>query len=280
MRVVADRYDDLRTAWENAKVNLRLVAELASSAVQWVDEHSEEISKELSDFWEKAKRHREGEWAYLFELTDFFTGVGVMLSLEAKRRFAGDGRFDDSTAELIERGLREKHLIGDVRDAIGRVTLPSASARQLLAGVDYFAGGDDELAVPLLINPLEGAFWRVAAERGLIEQNRKGKWIEVATRRQIDSVEGLFRMPELGVDETRRRFLTGLAYGGSGNPYRHGTAEGGYRLRALCLFAALLAWLELSGEMEATRAVREAFVRDADRRRAEGGGAGGVAAYR
>ena len=278
MRSVADRAGDIRAAWANAKTNLRVMAELADSAVQWFVEHREEISKELADFWERAKGHREGEWAYLFELTDFFTGVGVMLSLEAKRRFADDERFDDSTAELIGRGLREEQLVGDVREAIGRVALPSASARQLLAGVDYFAAGDDELAVPLLINPLEGAFWLLAAERGLVEQNRKGKWIEIDTGRQIDGVERLFRMPDLGVDETQRRFLTGLAYGGSGNPYRHGTAQGGYRLRALCLFAALLAWLEMSGELEATTAVREAFVRDAERRRAEAGGEAGLAA--
>jgi hypothetical protein len=57
--------------------------------------------------------------------------------------------------------------------------------------------GEHEVAVPLLIIPLEGAFWRLAEQRGLIEKNRKGKWLCTAATgnpgRQIDGVEGVLR---------------------------------------------------------------------------------------
>ncbi len=47
----------------------------------------------------------------------------------------------------------------------------------------------------------------------------------------------------------------------------HGTAASGYRLRTLCLFAALLAWLELASEFQAKKAMKEAFARDGELRR-------------
>ena len=84
--------------------------------------------------------------------------------------------------------------------------------------------------------------------------------------KQIDGVEGLFKLKGMGVDARFRGFLLGLAYGGGGNAYRHGSAEEGWPLRALCLLISLAGWLELNGMMDARREIREAFIRASKRR--------------
>jgi hypothetical protein len=112
---------------------------------------------------------------------------------------------------------------------------------------------------------LEEAFWRLAAERGAIERNRKGKWV-TTTRiggqaQPVHGVEALVSFPELDLDEDLVRFLKLLAYGTKGNEFRHGTAETGWRLRAMFLIAALLGWLDAIGLLASRRAVRAAFAR-------------------
>jgi hypothetical protein len=238
-------------------------------AFEWLEEHDDDIR----DFLEKSKRHARGPWQYLLDLVDTSTSVTIILSLEAKERLAArpesQRALEDAISEILERGLHEPALLDEVRTAVGAAALPKPQEKQLLAGIAEFEAHEYEVAVPLLINPLEGAFWHLADARSLVVRNRRGKWeINDGSNRQLDSVEALFKLQGMNLDESARRFLRGLVYGGTGNTFRHGTAEEGFRLRALCLFVSLIAWLETAGQLNAKRTVMAALRRESDARAA------------
>jgi hypothetical protein len=245
----------------------RQMLEAIQSGLRWVSEHEKDIKQFLAD----AQTHGKGEWGYLLKLIDPPSGIAVMLALEMRRRWGGEA--EDAIAEVMEEGLTDDGLVTEITAAIEAAGLPNPTQRQLRTGIDFLRAHDYELAVPVLISSLEGAFWRLAEQRGIIERNRKGKWICTARTdrpgKQIDGVEALFPLEGLGLEASFKQFLRGLAYGGSGHPYRHGTAESGWRLRALCLHASLIGWLDTAGHLDGRRSVRDAFARVHERHRAE-----------
>lgn len=245
--------------WPEVKAALLLAVERIGAVFRWVGEHEEDIR----DFLKKAPRHRRGEWGYLLGLYGFPTRLTLMLAIEARTRFGEP--FDAAIGNALEAWLIEDELLADVHAAIEAAALPRATTRQLHAALDYLKAHDYELALPMLVNPLEGAFWRLAIDRGLVVEDAHGRWVQAdPPGKRIRAVEGLFPLEGLALDKSQRRFLTGLAYGARGHPYRHGQAEEGYQLRGLCLFVSLLAWLELAGQLAVAPAVRAAAKRAAD----------------
>lgn len=89
--------------------------------------------------------------------------------------------------------------------------LSSAHEKQLLAGIAQFEAREYEVSVPLLIQPLEGAFWHLAQARGLVIQDRKAKWrLNDGSNKELTSVDALFGLEGLNLDDASRRFLRGL----------------------------------------------------------------------
>jgi hypothetical protein len=86
---------------------------------------------------------------------------------------------------------------------------------------------EHELAVPLLVIALEGAFWHLASERGVIERNHHRRWVRKGTRHRIDAIDAVVKLPDLDLDPDLVGFITTLTYGGAGNDFRHGTATDG-----------------------------------------------------
>jgi hypothetical protein len=228
--------------------------------LRWIDEHREGIA----GFFEDSKEHRDTAWRYVLDLVDPLTGMTVSMLLEAKRRY--DPRFEDSAAEVIEQTFLEHQLQLEIRDAVAASDLSPAHKKQLMTGLRFAEDEEPELAVPLLIIPLEGAFWHLAVDREVVFRKQKkngmqGKFFTHADRKQIDSIEKLVKLPDMNLDADLVHFAATLAYGGTGNDYRHGTATDGWRVRSMFLIAALLGWLDATSSFDARRAVRAAAVR-------------------
>jgi hypothetical protein len=257
--------ESLRLAWSGLQQAAARAAAAVEEGFAWIEGHRDEIR----EFWNAARARIDSDWRYLLDLVDPGTAIMVVLALEARDRY--DERFETSVEDLLERGLLDAELIQEIRSGVSASELPAAQKKQLDRALDDLVAEDYEIAVLLLINPLEGAFWRLATQRGLIERNQKGKWMTTpATGRgcQIDGVEKLLPLPDLNLPPAFLQYVRALAYGGTGHPFRHGTADEGWRLRALFLLTALLGWLETVGLLDAQRAVRAAFFRQIDDRAA------------
>lgn len=145
-----------------------------------------------------------------------------------------------------------------------RAPLSEVKQQQLAHGLQHLAAGEYHLAVPALIGPLEGTFWRTAQERGLIELDDRGHWRTTAKTSkpgvEVSAIEKLSTYLLQGEPEFAS-FLRGAAYGGEGHPYRHGFAEDRWQVRALCLLVALIGWLEFVDAINADEVIREGFLR-------------------
>jgi hypothetical protein len=233
----------------------------------WIDEHRDEIG----EFWEGAKGRSDGDWAYLLDLIDPFTAISVALTLEAEARV--DPRFRDSIHQVLEDGLTEPTLLGELHEAITEADLPDAQKKQLHSGLDHVASQEYELAVPLLMNPLEGALFRLAESRGLVEKDRNSKWHATAASgkpgKPIRGVEAVVTLDNFDLSPAFVQFARAVAYGTPGHPFRHGTADEGWPLRAMFMVVGLVGWLEAQCKLDGRRAVRAAFIREHQRRSAE-----------
>lgn len=66
-------------------------------------------------------------------------------------------------------------------------------------------------------------------------------------------------------------FLTRQVYGGTGNPFRHGTAREGVRERAICLAIAVVGWLDASVTPGSRDLLRDAVADELARRDEDAG---------
>ena len=158
--------------------------------------------------------------------------AGLLQATKAQRQRA--------FVELAEPRLLEPRLRAQVRAAVKASALSRAHRRQLLAGLRYAGRSDYELAVPMMIGPLEAAFWDLAREHG-----------------------ALLRRAELLVDPPLIRSLSGFVRGRGGHDLRGDTTAAGWRRRCIVLLGALLGWLHVTGALDAPRALRAASRRGA-----------------
>lgn len=257
---VATEPFDARPGPAGLQQSVATVATEVGKCLRWIDEHMDEIS----DFLRSSIDQRDTAWRYLLDLVDPFTGMTVAMSLEAKDRFHAS--FEDAAAQVVERAFLEPQLQVDIRAAIEASTLPAAHRKQLIAGLTFVETQQHEVAVPLLITALEGAFWRLANDRQVIERSRRGHWMTTreinGKKSRIRGIEELVKLRGLDLDADLVCFITTLTYGGAGNDFRHGTATDRWQLRSTFLIAALLGWLDTTGGLNA----REAFRASASRR--------------
>ena len=260
----------------NLVSNLQWVGRLINSGIAWVDEHQGEIRA----FLEQAKNDdRHGAWDYLVRRVSAFDGLPIRLALEAQRSYtrASPEQRRELLAATISPGLTEPGTIEEALAALERAPVSEVKKQQLAHGLQHIAAGEYHLAVPALIGPLEGAFWRTAQERGLIRPDDHGNWrtTEETSKpgAKVHAIEKLstYLLPD---ESEFASFLRGVAYGGEGHPYRHGVADDGWHVRALCLLVALIGWLEFVGVINADDVIRQGFRRSSEARKAHNGRSG------
>ncbi len=228
---------------------------------EWVANHSEEIEAVLSgiavmvtvqprlqQLWERWGN--DPEWAFLVSRLDFVNGLALMVLLD-------DG-VEDEVIGFLERALADPAFIEKLKHDMEEAPLAAHHRKQLEAGLEYVVQREYELAVPLLIVALEGAFVEEAERRDLVERAKtKIRFTEASGRSgNIGGIEAIFE--PLGLDEALDSFLRRQVYGGRGNGFRHGTAREGWRQKALSLTVALCAYLDLISDTDETLLV-EAF---------------------
>jgi hypothetical protein len=249
----------LRLAWDGFVQSARVVVEAVEQAGALIEENRDEIRS----FWGAARQRSKSDWRYLLDLIDPFTAMTVVCALEAAERY--HPAFREAAEDVLERGFLDEELIAAVRTGLAATDLPAPQQRQLNRGLDDLVAGDYELAVPMLMNPLEGAFWRLAEQRDVLKRDQSGNWKTVpaanGSAKKVRGVEAVISLDELDLPADFRRYMSALAYGGTGHPFRHGMADDGWKLRGLFLLAAMLGWLELAGVLNAAVEVRAAFVR-------------------
>lgn len=215
----------------------------------WADANREPIGRALNAVMtyavvnpelERLRAKYEGtEWEHVLNQLDLVAGIVLLVELD-------EG--EDAADDLVEDVVTAPEFIDQVRTRVRASRWPAPHRDQLDAGLAYLRARKYELAVPLLINPLEGLFYLEAEERALVRRDKeKMRFIsEARAGKSAGSVESLFE--PLGLDEDYVSFLRRQVYGGSGNPYRHGTAVEGFKHKALVLSLALISLLELIGE--------------------------------
>lgn len=230
----------------------------------WVNSHHEDIRR-----WSRDVEMRGGEddaWRWLFDRVSPFTSMTMKGALELERRMTIEKlRRGQSLSLLVGRAATDPEFVTQLRRVLKSAPLTGARADQLTTALDLMQEGQDHVAVPLLINSLEGMFWTEAAERGLIVRTSSGKWHSLpgpdAPRKQIHGLEQVLDLLGAELDDALRAFLKAVVYGGSGDPFRHGTARDGWQLRAGFLVLALAGWLDMRGLMDSRVAIRGAFAR-------------------
>jgi hypothetical protein len=224
----------------------------------WIEEHQEGIGEVMAGLMviavlqpklvELRRRWGESEWAYLVERLDFVNGLALMLLLSDSER----GETDDTVLDFLEGALAAPEFIAAARAKLVGAPIGAAQRRQLDAGLAFVGKRDYELAVPLLIVALEGAFVSEAERRRLVERaERKLRFTPESGRSgNVGGLEAL--LDPLGLEGDLDAFLRREVYGGRGNPFRHGTALSGWRRKALSLTVALVACMDLMSETEGT----------------------------
>ena len=246
------------------------LVERGQAAAIWIDNHRPEIRAFGRDI--KKRGGLDDPWRYLFTKVSGNTALAMKTALELERRVTPTGHGDTLTL-LLGAAISDPELLQELQTEVARAPISLVRREQLGEGLALIGTGRHHLAVPLLINPIEGIFWTAAANAGLIEQNRRGKWrCTVATStpgKPVHGLEHVLNLLEFDLDDAFRAFLKAVVYGGAGDPFRHGTATGGWQLRASFLTVALMGWLETQDRLNVGTALCSAFARATDRKRAK-----------
>ena len=191
---------------------------------------------------------------------DAFTVITIRGALEAEKRLVEKSmRHGVTLTVLLGDAVKTETFQLPVRESLVVAPLTSERRAQLVQGLSYVASGDEALAVPLLINPLEGMFWSEAEERGKIVRNEKGKWRRTDNAAPVGGLEAVLDALAPDVSDDLSDFIRAVVYGGPGDRFRHGTATSGWELRAALLCFAVAGWLEFSTDFDAEQIIRSAF---------------------
>ena len=224
----------------------------------WFKAHEREISD-----WARDVERRGGPddpWRWLMNRVDAFTAITIRGALEAEKRLVEKSlRHGVTMSLLLAEAVKTEAFQLPVRNSLAVAPLTSERRAQLVQGLAYVASSDEPLAVPLLINALEGVFWTEAQERGKIIRNEKGKWRRADNGAAVGGLEAVLDTLAPDVSDDLRDFIRAVVYGGPGDRFRHGTASSGWELRAALLCFAVAGWLEFRTHFDAQQIIRAAF---------------------
>lgn len=193
-------------------------------------------SERYQRLWEirqKLDAWSEGPLAYVTEPLR----PGVALEVIGLVEEAGEVALLD----LLERAVRDEHVMARLRATVMQLPLSESKRVRLDHALGHVLIGEFVLAIDALIAVVEGVFWLEAEGRGLIRG--RDRFTPASGRSgTAGGVESLFR--PLEVPDSFREFLMRRAYGGRGDPFRHGRADEGEREQVLFLIVALAGWLE------------------------------------
>lgn len=245
----------------------RAYATLTERVRAWVEENQDgilaflasmqlvaEAQPVLQGLWD---RWRQTPWGHLLDELDLSNALGLLLLLDQQQ--------DTALERVLEPALTDHVFLREVAEALNTAPLPDENRRQLHQALKFMGQRDYALAVPLLIVPLEGAFWHVAETTGIVEGRPDGRReFTPASGKQgvAHSVEALFE--PLAIDGDFRSFLLRLVYSSAGNEFRHGNARAGWRRSALMLTIGLVGWLDLYAESRERALLMRAFERQDD----------------
>jgi hypothetical protein len=150
----------------------------------------------------------------------------------------------EQVEEVILDALEAVVAGGEFVAAIGEVlaTAPHISDFQrenLLHGLEHAEKREHLRAIAPLMYGLEGAFYSAARDLAVIDAERR---LLSRPSKRVGSVEMVVR--EMQLDAEYRRFLHRRVFGGGGNLFRHGDADGGERRQALLAVVALSGWID------------------------------------
>jgi hypothetical protein len=244
---------------------------------QWMARPEQEIRSAPERVKAIVAKWRDSEWGYVLGELNALDGLYLVSLLEREEYFGGrevnidvfDG--DDAIERFMEEALTADVWLSEIQGIVAGAPLDQAARRQLQAGLRYTRSRNYDLAVPLLLMPLEGAYWKLAEEVGLAEE-REGRMVYTRAsdprQRLIRSVAEVLDDDRLELDPGLRQFVRGLAYGRGIHRVRHGRETQGWRPRALFLLVALSGWLDHTAETTDARLLRRAFRERTERRRA------------
>ncbi len=200
---------------------------------------------DLADEWQ------DGPWRHLLTTIELGDALGLLV------RLAGA---DDAVEELLEAVLADPAVVDELSQGLNQAPLTDPLRQQISHGLGLLQQHDYVIAVPALIQALEGAFWHVAEQKRLIW--RDGNTMRRTTRdgtlgKPVGGVEAVLGL--LDLDASYLTFMRRLVFGGRGHRFRHGTAREGWRLEALLLVVALTTWLEMFGPTRERTYLRRAF---------------------
>lgn len=244
-------------------------------AGQWLQNFdAEEFGRQLHA---TSTKWKQSEWGYVLGELPGLDGILFIAGLERDDQLRGSNMdprafdTDDLVEQRIEEALTDADWLTELGTCIERTALDGAARRQLRKALNFIQQRNYELAVPLLVIPLEGALWHVAIADGLVEPRGNAMYLTTKaapSQRKVTSIATVLDLEQLSLDVSLRRFVRGLAYGEGVNRMRHGRASTGWRRRALFLLIALAGWLEHEGVADEARLLRRAFLEAGHRRRA------------
>jgi len=209
---------------------------LAFETLRALSRYSERYSEpqRLGEIRQKLDAWSEGPLAYITEPLR----PGVVIEVIGLVEETGEMALLD----LLERAVRDEQVMARLRTTINALPLSESKRARLDHALGHVLSGEFLLAIDALIAVVEGLFWEVAIERGLIA--RKDRFTPASglagKARGLEQLLG-----PLGVPAVFHAFLVQRAYGGQGHPYRHGRAEEGEREQVLLIIVALAGWLEI-----------------------------------
>jgi hypothetical protein len=238
--------------------SLRQVGDTVQRGYAWFKDHEREIRDWARDV--ERRGGPEDPWRWLMNRVDAVTAITIRGALEAEKRLVDKSlRHGVTLSLLLAEAVKTEAFQVPVRDSLAVAPLTSERRAQLVQGLAYVASGDEALAVPLLINALEGVFWTEAEERAKIFRNKKGKWRRTDNDAAVGGLEAVLDALTPDVGDDLRDFIRAVVYGGPGDRFRHGTANSGWELRAALLCFAVAGWLELRTGFDAEQIIRAAF---------------------
>jgi hypothetical protein len=149
--------------------------------------------------------------------------------------------------DALEGAVRDEEFAEALRDGVGHAQMLSNSQREHLRhALEHAQAGEWLHAEPPLTHGLEGAFWATARERSLITPNRS---YASNPKKKIHGVENVVKL--IAADDGFSLFVRRRVFGTTGDPFRHGDADGGERRQVLLCIAALCGWIDAFVELPA-----------------------------
>lgn len=211
------------------------IARLFREQSQRLGPYFDRLRELQSEMQEEAAFLRRWENSALWFLLSLLTvrSARPLLALD------GDA-LEMAVLDALESAVRDDAFASELLAAAARCEMLTAAQRHHLAhGLQHARHGDWLDASPPLLDGLEGAFWSVARSQDIINSERR---LVAQPTKVVRGVESLFnRLPVAGDYAT---FLRRRVFGTTGDPFRHGDADGGERRQVLFGIAALAGWLE------------------------------------